>query len=68
MGLLVCAWLGMAALASRVLSTGLSGVSPYDPVAFLAGPIVLLAVAAAPSAIPARRATRVDPVTALRAD
>lgn len=60
--------LAVAALASRVLSTWLYGVSPYDPVAFLAGPLVLLAVAAAACLIPARRATRVDPVTALRAD
>lgn len=60
--------LAIAALASRVLSTWLYGVSPYDPVAFLAGPLVLLAVAAAACLIPARRATRVDPVTALRAD
>ncbi len=60
--------LGLSALASRALATWLYGVSPYDPVAFLAGPAVLAAVAAAASLIPARRATRVDPVTALRAE
>lgn len=60
--------LALSALASRALATWLYGVSPYDPVAFLAGPAVLIAVAAAASLIPALRATRVDPVTALRAE
>ena len=60
--------LGIAALASRVLATWLYGVSPHDPVAFLVGPAVLLAVAVAACLIPARRATRVDPVNALRAE
>ena len=60
--------LGISALASRVLGAWLYGVSPYDPVAFTVGPAVLLLVAAAACLIPARRATRVDPVTALRAE
>jgi len=62
------AGLGVAALASRVLETWLYGVSPHDPVAFLAGPAILLLVAMAACLVPARRATRVDPVTALRAE
>jgi ABC-type lipoprotein release transport system permease subunit len=46
----------------------LFGVSPTDPVTFLGMALVLAAVAAAASAVPAWRAARVDPVRVLRAE
>jgi putative ABC transport system permease protein len=58
----------IAAVASRVLATWLYGVSALDPLSFVTVPLVLMAVAAAACLIPARRATRVDPVNALRVE
>lgn len=60
--------LGLAgALAvSRLISGLLFGVSLLDPVTLIAGFFILMMVAAAAASIPARRATRVDPVSALR--
>ena len=56
----------VARLASQLLSRFLFGVAPNDPVAF-GGVIVTLAlVALVASFVPALRATRVDPMTALR--
>ena len=51
---------------TRVLSSFLFGVSPLDPVTFVAVPIGLIAVAALASWILARRAARVDPGRTLR--
>ena len=64
------ALLGMAgALAvSRVLRGLVYGVGVTDPVAFGAATALLIVVAVAASWIPARRASRVDPVVALRGD
>ena len=59
----------LAAIATtRFLEALLYGVRPGDPMTFAAVPLVLLAVAALASFIPARRAARVDPVEALRSD
>jgi putative ABC transport system permease protein len=44
----------------------LYGVSASDPLAFVAGAILLLLVSIAACYIPARRAIRVDPIVALR--
>ena len=58
--------LGAAAL-SRVLSASLFQVSPHDPTTFLVVPVLLTVVAAVACYLPARRATKVDPVRALSA-
>jgi putative ABC transport system permease protein len=51
---------------TRVVSSLLFGVSPQDPVSFAAVALFLSAVAVLASYMPARRATRVDPIVALR--
>ena len=59
----------LGALAvSRALGGLLFGVSPRDPLVYLATALALGGIAALASAVPARRALRVDPVAALRAD
>jgi putative ABC transport system permease protein len=62
--------LGMiaAAAATRVMSSLLFGVQARDPMVFAVAPVILIAVAALASYIPARRASRVDPLVALRMD
>src|SRR6185369_13724377 len=53
-------------LLMRTFRTMLYGVEPADPLTLAGVGLVLLATALAACAIPARRAMRVDPVTALR--
>jgi len=54
--------------AVRLISTFLYGVGAVDPATFTVIPLLVMAVAFAACYLPARRATRVDPVFALRAE
>jgi ABC-type antimicrobial peptide transport system permease subunit len=60
--------IGLAAafILTRVMSSLLFGVSATDPITFLTISLVLVSVAVLASYIPALRATRVDPMFALR--
>jgi ABC-type antimicrobial peptide transport system permease subunit len=51
---------------TQTLSRLLYGVSTRDPMSFLVVPLILLVVALIASAAPAWRATRIDPLVALR--
>jgi putative ABC transport system permease protein len=57
-----------AYLVTRLMKTLLFGVLPSDPATFVAVSALLTLVAAAAAWVPGVRATRVDPVTALRAE
>jgi predicted permease len=59
---------GAALLLTRVLASQLHQVSARDPLTFALAPGVLLAVACLACYLPARRATKVEAVTALRAE
>jgi putative ABC transport system permease protein len=61
---------GVAAawLAARALAAVLFGVRPYDPAALVGAAALAVVVALAACLVPAVRAARVDPLTALRAD
>jgi len=56
----------LAASGASMMASLLYGVRPHDPAVFLAVPLLLQAVALLASYIPARRATKVDPILALR--
>jgi predicted permease len=58
---ILCAW-----IAGRALSGFLFGVTPADPATYVAMVAVLTVVAIASGYLPARRASRIDPVVALR--
>ena len=58
----------LALAAARTAATLLFGVRPSDPMTLLSAIGALIAIALAASYAPARRATRIEPVTALRAE
>jgi ABC-type antimicrobial peptide transport system permease subunit len=60
--------LAVALAASRLLTKLLFGIRPADPVSMVGSAIVLVLVALVAAYFPARHATQVDPVQALRSD
>jgi putative ABC transport system permease protein len=67
---LIGAAIGLAAAfqLTRALSAMLYGVTATDPLVFAGVPLLLVAVSAVASYIPARKATRIDPLAALRCE
>jgi putative ABC transport system permease protein len=57
-----------AALVVRSLRSMLYGLSPFDPTTFIVVSVIFAAVAMLATFVPARRATRVDPLVALRCE
>src|SRR5690606_17736815 len=57
--------LALAFVSSRVLAGLLFGIPAVDPLTFVLVPLLFLAVAAVAAYLPARRASRIDPVRAL---
>ena len=57
-----------SAMLTRLMASQLVGITPRDPLTFAGGGLLLLAVALFASYVPAWRASRVDPVVALRAE
>jgi len=64
----VGAGLAAAAALTRYLEAMLFGITPLDPVTFIAAPALLALVAGLAALIPARRAATVDPMSALRCE
>jgi ABC-type antimicrobial peptide transport system permease subunit len=62
------AGLGLALLTARGLTAVLYGVDPFDPIVFTGVPLLLAVVMLLACWLPARRATRVNPVEALRSE
>jgi ABC-type antimicrobial peptide transport system permease subunit len=60
--------IGIGSVVTRVLSDMLYGISARDPLTFAGMPALLLLVAFFACYIPARRATRIDPLQALRCE
>jgi putative ABC transport system permease protein len=65
-GIGVALGIAAGAVVSRALRSLLFGLSPFDPIAYVSVSLFLAAVALLACYLPARRATKVDPLTALR--
>ena len=70
MALALPAAIGLATAfgAARLMKSLLFSVSPWDPLTFVTVPLLLIVVALIACYLPARRATRVDPLVALRSE
>ena len=66
MGIGLVLGLPVVFLGGRLISTLLFGVSPFDSISVVAATLVLISVGGLCSALPALRASRVDPNVALR--
>lgn len=64
----IAAGIPLSLLLTRFLKSQLFGVQPYDPLTHALVAALLVAIALAACAIPARRAASIDPASALRAD
>jgi ABC-type antimicrobial peptide transport system permease subunit len=62
----ILAGLAMAIYAGRLAEAFLLNVSPMDPLTFVSVPLTIAAIALVASYVPARRASRIEPVQALR--
>lgn len=62
----IAAGTALALIAGRAASSLLFGLKPYDPLTLVAAIALLAAIAVLASFVPARRATKVDPIVALR--
>ena len=58
--------LGLALAGGRVAAGFLYGITPGDPIALASATVLMLTIAAVAGYLPARRAARIDPLTALR--
>jgi ABC-type antimicrobial peptide transport system permease subunit len=67
-GIGVVIGLGAAAAVARLMRTLLFGISPLDPLSFVAVPLILVLAAALASFLPASRVATVNPVDALRVE
>jgi predicted lysophospholipase L1 biosynthesis ABC-type transport system permease subunit len=69
---LLCVGIAMGALsayaAGRVIAAMLFGLSPADPLTFGAAAVIMTAVCVAATSVPARRASRIDPIAALKVE
>jgi len=57
-----------AAAGAQILRHYLHGISPLDPVSFAGAAAVLAVAGIAATFVPARRATRIDPIVALKSE
>jgi putative ABC transport system permease protein len=57
-----------AVVVGRLLESLLFGVTPFDPVTLIVVPALFIVVALVACYLPARRATRIDPMMALRSE
>jgi ABC-type antimicrobial peptide transport system permease subunit len=64
----IAAGLLAASVSTVLLKSWLYGVTPLDPMTFVACGALMLVVSAIAAYVPARRATRVSPLIALRGD